>query len=317
VWVVVAALDFPGRNGEDMKKRSILIAGPTASGKSGLAIDLASGCDGVVINADSMQVYDVLRVLTARPSDGEMADMPHLLFGHIHPSSPYSVAHWLEDVTRAIDEVRREGQTPVLVGGTGLYFKALLQGLSAVPEIDETIRKQLRERSQDDLEGLHSELQALDPVSGRKLHASDTQRIVRALEVVMSTGKTLPWWQMQRKSAPWAEADDARRILLMPERQVLHQRIAARFHTMVDQGALEEVQQLLDLGLNTQMPAMRAIGVKQLAMYLEGAVALPEAIELAIAATRQYAKRQSTFFRHQFEQGWEITTSGNVDYQVH
>jgi tRNA dimethylallyltransferase len=291
--------------------RCILIAGPTASGKSGLAVDLARRHNGIVINADSMQIYDVLNVLTARPSADDMANVEHLLFGHIHPSTPYSIAKWLHEASSAISSVEGKGMTPILVGGTGLYFKALLEGLSPVPEIDGEIRRHLRERSETDVGGLYSELQQLDPVSHGLLRPSDSQRIVRALEVVKSTGKTLPWWQERDTDTGFLAGKKPNKILLMPERLLLHERIEQRFKSMIDHGALEEVRQLIGLGIDENMPPMRAIGVRQLAGHIAGDLTIDEAIELSVIATRQYAKRQTTFFRHQFDGGWQIINSAN------
>jgi len=297
-------------------KRCILIAGPTASGKSGLAVDLAGRYNGVVINADSMQVYDVLNVLTARPDPSEMAGIEHRLFGHISPDQLYSIALWLEEVRKLIEAVEKKGQTPILVGGTGLYFKALLEGLSPVPKIDADIRRELRERSEGELSDLYRELGELDPVSAGLLRPTDSQRIVRALEVIKSTGKPLPWWQSRDGGAGLLAKRNPARVLLMPERKVLHERIEQRFHRMMDSGALEEVRQLLALDIDPKMPVMGAIGVRQLAKALDGTLELEEAIGLSVIATRQYAKRQTTFFRHQFDGSWQVIASPNDDFSM-
>ncbi len=285
-------------------KRAILIAGPTASGKSALAVEMAKKHDGLVINADSMQVYNILKEITARPDEQEMQGIEHVMFGHVHPATPYSVAVWLQEAEVALEQARLSRKMPILVGGTGLYFKALLEGLSVVPEIDPVIRRQLREASDHDISLLYRELAELDSVAVSRLEPGDSQRIVRALEVVKSTGKTLSWWQNQKKQKPVLRSDECEKIVLLPDRDVLKARIAHRFANMVDNGAIEEVEKLLELGLGSEMPAMRAIGVLQLANYLEGEFALEKAIELSVIATRQYAKRQMTWFRHQFDETW-------------
>ena len=285
-------------------KPAILIAGPTASGKSALAVEMAKKLDGVVINADSMQVYGILKEITARPDDQEMQGIEHLMFGHVHPAKPYSVAVWLQEAGESLERARLQGKIPILVGGTGLYFKGLLEGLSAVPEIDPVIRRHLRDASDHDIAPLYRELAELDNVAASRLEPGDSQRIVRALEVVKSTGKPLSWWQVQKKQEPVLRSDDCEKIVLLPDRDVLKARIANRFANMVDNGAIEEVEKLLELGLDTEMPAMRAIGVMQLANYLKGEIPLEEAMELSVIATRQYAKRQMTWFRHQFDETW-------------
>lgn len=297
---------------ESNQSKAILIAGPTASGKSALAINLAKKHDGIVINTDSMQVYSVLHQLTARPDEHEMDGIDHQLFGHIHPSQAYSVAEWLNEVSDLLGKIGASNQTPIFVGGTGLYFKAMLEGLSEVPPIDRDLRRELRDKSLVDLEALFRELQSLDPVGAAKLEAGDSQRIVRALEVVKSTGKSLTHWQNQKPGPSILSAGDCQKIVLSPPRPLLHERIAFRFDKMVDSGAIEEVKALLELGLDQEMPAMRAIGVSQLQDHIEGKTSLEQAIELSVIATRQYAKRQSTWFRHQFDDSWTHISDPNA-----
>lgn len=277
-----------------------MIAGPTASGKSGAAIEIANRKNGVVINCDSMQIYEILSILTARPDPQDLERAEHRLFGYVNPSQSYSVARWLSDIDAVIGEVRNRGKTPIIVGGTGLYLKSLMEGLSAIPEIDPDIRSALRVAAQSSSSSLYEELQSLDPLSAESLEPGDSQRIVRALEVIKSTGKPLGWWQTRQKSEPILPADQCERYLLMPDRAQLHARIGSRFHQMIEMGALEEVKALLALGLSSDKPAMRAIGVEHLAKAIGGLDLLDEAIEKSIISTRQYAKRQCTFFKHQF-----------------
>lgn len=289
-----------------MIKDAILIAGPTASGKTGLAIELAKKHNGAIINTDSMQVYDILSILTARPQPYEMQDIPHLLFGHVHPSKLYSTAKWILDVERALVEVREMGKMPIFAGGTGLYFKALLEGLSPIPEIKGEIRIKWRLFAETADEGaLHEKLQSLDAKSADNLKKGDTQRLVRALEVIDGTGKPLHYWQAQKNKKPVLNGKNCEKIVLSPPRDLLRERAKLRFSQMIEQGALDEVTNLLALKLSDDLPAMRAIGVKFLAQYLDKQISLEKASELSINATRQYAKRQGTWFRNQFDADWQ------------
>jgi len=285
----------------------LLIAGPTASGKTGLAIRAAQENDAVVINADSMQVYSDLRVITARPSNEEIASAPHQLFGHVDGSVAYSVARWLEDLQRIIEEQGLASRKLIFVGGTGLYFNALLEGLSPVPSIDDKVREKWRVSGQFiSASELHKELQRLDSGMARELRESDRQRVIRALEVVESTGRSLLDWQKE-KGEPFFNANlSVGKVLLMPDRALLHERINQRFDQMVAEGALDEVKLLLERRLDPSLPVMKAIGVPHLSQYFNGNEPLEEAIEKAKAATRQYAKRQSTWFRNSFGEGWAI-----------
>ncbi|MCB1386778.1 MAG: tRNA (adenosine(37)-N6)-dimethylallyltransferase MiaA [Nitratireductor sp.] len=287
-----------------MTVRAILIAGPTASGKTELALRLAERFGGEVVNADSMQVYAGLRLITARPNDGETARAPHHLFGHVDPADGYSVAHWLADAERSMRAIAGRGGLPILAGGTGLYFNGLLKGLNAVPPVDPGIRAELRERAAAGDDGLFLELEAADPQTASKLRPGDTQRVARALEVVRSTGRPLSWWQAQPTSRPLLSGGDYAGVVLEPERAVLRERIAARFRAMVAQGALEEAADFMARGLPAVRPAMRAIGMGELSAHLRGEISLEAAMALAITATQQYAKRQSTWFRNQFGVEW-------------
>ncbi|WP_064839477.1 MULTISPECIES: tRNA (adenosine(37)-N6)-dimethylallyltransferase MiaA [unclassified Rhizobium] len=284
---------------------AILITGPTASGKSALAVELAKRHDGVVVNADSMQVYDTLRVLTARPSEEEMQGVPHHLYGHVPAGAAYSTGSWLRDVSTLLPSLRAADRLPVFVGGTGLYFKALTGGLSDMPQIPEDLREELRTRLlAEGPEGLHSELEAIDPAMSASLNRQDGQRIVRALEVFKATGRSIA--DFQGRSGPVViDAGQARKIVVLPDRAVLHQRINGRFEKMLDQGAEDEVRALLALDLPAEAPVMKAIGVSQIAAMLNGGMTRDEVLEKGAAATRQYAKRQMTWFRNQMDDSWE------------
>ncbi len=283
---------------------AILITGPTASGKSALALRLARERGGVVINADSMQVYDTLRVLTARPSEEEMEGVPHLLYGHVPASSLYSTGEWLREISALLPDLRKQGRFPVIVGGTGLYFKALTGGLSDMPAIPDEIRDRLRARLiEEGAAVLHAELSQRDPAMAQGLQPGDGQRIVRALEVIEATGKSIR--DFQKANGPViVDPERAQKFVVLPERPVLHDRINRRFETMMESGAVEEVKALLALNLPPDATAMKAIGVSQIADMLAGRMSEAEVIEKSAAATRQYAKRQMTWFRNQMGPDW-------------
>lgn len=282
---------------EDVHSRVILIAGPTASGKSGFALRLAAEIGGAVINADSMQVYRELSIITARPSVEEMAQLPHKLYGFVPSAEAYSVGRYLADATAAIAEARAERLVPILVGGTGLYFKALLEGLSPLPAIDPEIRAHWRLRAEDvGAVRLHEELARRDPESAQRLMPSDKQRIVRALEVLDSTGRTIGEWQ-KLPGVPVVRAEDAVPLLIVADRAQLMARIDARFDAMLAAGVLDEVRAFASLGLSEELPAVRAHGVRPLMAHLRGEISLDAAAEGSKAETRQYAKRQVTWHR--------------------
>ena len=293
-----------------MRKNITLIAGPTASGKSALARQIAAESGGVVVNTDSMQVYDVLYILTARPSLEDMEGLPHFLFGHVAPSSLYSTGKWLADASALIEDPALHGRHLVFVGGTGMYFRALLGGMSQIPEIAPEVRQFWREEiAARGPEALHGELTRRDAETAARLKPQDSQRIARALEVHTSSGVPISVWQKQ-KGQPLVDGAAARKIRLIPNRQLLRERIDRRFAVMAGAGAVEEVQRLLALNLDPALPAMKAIGVAEIAGWLRGEWTLPEAVARASAATRQYAKRQETFLRHQMGEEWQRMQPG-------
>lgn len=277
--------------------RPILIAGPTASGKSALALAIAEEVGGTIINADSMQVYRELRVLTARPSLAEEARVPHALYGFVSAREAYSAGRFVRDAADAIAKARGEGRRPVVVGGTGLYFKALLEGLSPIPEVRDDVRafwraEAVRRGSGD----LFRELERRDPVMAKRLAPSDAQRIVRALEVLDSTGRSLGAWQTQ-KGTPVLKETETIRFVVQVDRSELHARADARFAEMMEGGAIEEARALEEMQLNPGLPAMRAIGVAPLIRLLRGEIGSAAAVAAAQAETRQYIKRQDTWLR--------------------
>jgi tRNA dimethylallyltransferase len=287
---------------------AVLIAGPTASGKSALALNLAREHGGAVINADAMQVYRELRILSARPDVGEEARAPHYLYGFASVHAPFSVGLWLDAAKGAIDAVRARGLVPIIAGGTGLYFAALLNGLSPIPDIHASIRVETRQRLAElGNERFHAELLARDPVMGARLNPGDSQRMVRAWEVIEATGQSLAEWQMLKGSP--VLSGEIGRYVLKPNRDWLIARIARRFEAMIEAGALEEVRALLPL--DPALPSARALGVPQLRAHLEGRLTLVQAIEQAVAQTRQYSKRQTTWFRHQMPD-WSVIERSEV-----
>ncbi|WFP79349.1 tRNA (adenosine(37)-N6)-dimethylallyltransferase MiaA [Mesorhizobium sp. WSM4906] len=307
----MSGIENSGRQaGKGRVKNAILIAGPTASGKSALALDLAERLGGVIVNTDSMQGYSVLDVLTARPSAAEMARVPHFLYGHVHPSTAYSTGAWLRDVTRLIEQGVLSGRPAAFVGGTGLYFRALAEGISEMPDIPPSVRERWRyELKEQGAERLHRILMREDSAVAMQLRPTDGQRIVRALEVLDTSGRSILDWQAAR-GQPLIDRDSARFLVIEPDRGELVARIEARFDQMLDKRALDEVRQLMALDLAPNLPAMKAIGVRELQAALAGQMSFPEAIERAKIATRQYAKRQTTWFRHQLGPEWQRLRPG-------
>ena len=273
----------------------LLIFGPTASGKSALAITLAERDNGQIINADSMQVYAELDILSARPSRADEARVPHSLYGFVPAQQAYSVGRYVLDAARAIDEAVQVGRRPIIVGGTGLYFKALLEGLSPIPAVDEEVRAHWRQMAE--IHGANALWQILserDPQMALRLDPNDAQRIVRALEVIDSSGKSLAEWQSQRGS-PVIEQALCEKLILMPDRETLHAKAEARFDAMMAAGALDEAKRLSDLNLDPGLPASRALGVAPLIAAVRGEVTIVDAVSRAKAETRQYIKRQTTW----------------------
>lgn len=260
---------------------------------------LAEKHDGVVINADSMQVYRDLRIITARPSLEDERRVPHRLFGHVDAAENYSVGRWCEEAAAALAVTARTARTAILVGGTGLYFSALTRGLAAVPPIPPEIRDEVRARlDSDGVAALHAELKWRDPAAAARLMPGDRARITRALEVVLATGRSLIDWHGTNKP-PGLDAAGAAKIFLMPDRDGLLRRIDARFDAMMAAGALDEVRTLAARGLDPALPAMKAHGVPWLIRHLDGDLALDQAVAEAKRDTRQYTKRQATWFRNQ------------------
>ena len=289
--------DPPPRGGREFSGRTALIvAGPTASGKSALALEIARRMGGTIINADSMQVYRELRVLTARPTVAEEAELPHALYGVRPAAAPGSAAWWREAALAAMAQAVAGGRTPILCGGTGMYFHSLINGLSAIPEVTPEAREEARSLlKQLGPAALHARLTEVDPLTASRLRSTDSQRLARAWEVWRSSGRGLAFWQAEPGEAP---AWTFRAILLTPPRDALRPAIEGRFSAMLAEGALDEVRALLALGLDPTLPAMRAHGVPELAAHLRGEITLDEAARRATLATGQYAKRQATWFRH-------------------
>jgi tRNA dimethylallyltransferase len=281
------------------KPKISLIAGPTASGKSALALALAEKLGGVIVNADSMQVYRDLRVITARPTPEEEAHEPHRLYGHVDAAVNFSVGRWRTEAADVVAAIKRDGRVAIVVGGTGLYFNALTRGLAAVPPIPAHIRSEVRGRLESEgVEALHAELTQRDPATAARLMPRDRARVSRALEVVLATGRSLTQWHDDNMPAG-VDASRAAKIFLMPDRDELLRRIDARFDAMMAAGALEEVRALAARKLDPNLPAMKAHGVPWLIRHLNGEIALAEAVEGGKRDTRQYTKRQATWFRNQ------------------
>jgi tRNA dimethylallyltransferase len=286
---------------------AVLIAGPTASGKSALAVALARRFGGVVINADSMQVYRDLQIITARPTPEEMGEVPHRLYGHVDGAVNHSAAAYVAEAASLLAELERAGVLPVVVGGTGLYFKALTEGLSEIPPVPEEVRAEFRAWALPrETSELHAELARKDPEMAARLRPSDRLRIMRALEVLLATGRSLASFQGARQPGPLA-GRSLLRLFLTPERELVRARIDARFETMMTQGALDEVAALRERRLDPLLPVMRAHGVPGLIAHLDGRLSLAEAVARGQADTRAYAKRQMTWFRHQMA-GWTAVT---------
>ena len=289
---------------------AVCIAGATASGKSALAMAVAEGVDGTIINADSMQVYHGMPIITASPSASlgaeDYAAIPHRLFGYVAPETRYSQAQWLGDARNAMAECRAENRLPLLVGGTGLYFKAAFEGIAPIPDIPPNVRAEAQAILESaGVEGLHQRLLEVDADLARRLAPSDRQRVLRGMEVWLATGTPLSQWQKQPKQG--ALGGRILKIYLRPPRATLYARIEARFDAMLEQGAEDEVKALLAQGLDADLPAMKALGVKALTASINGTCTRDEAIAEAKRDSRRYAKRQFTWFDHQY--GADLTIS--------
>ena len=296
--ISVATRDMQVNSLQESSK-AVLIAGPTASGKSALALELAQKTGGVIINADSMQVYRDLRVITARPTPEEEARVPHRLYGHVDAAVNFSAGHWVADAAAVLAEVRAQNRLPLFVGGSGLYFKALTRGLSAVPPIPPEIRQGVRARlERDGVQALHAELAQRDPATAERLKPRDRTRIARALEVVEATGRSLTDWHREGLP-PLLPPGQFSALFLAPDRDQLYARIDARYDAMLAAGALEEVAALAARHLDPLLPAMKAHGVPVLIRHLKGEITREQAAAIGRADTRHYAKRQFTWFRHQ------------------
>ena len=278
----------------------VLIAGPTASGKSALALALAQQINGVIVNADSAQIYRDLRILSAAPTSDDLQRAEHQLYGVQDGALPCSAAEWAAMARGEVAEIHAKSCTPILVGGTGLYLRTLLDGIAPVPAIDPDVRARVREA---DVADNYLKLRTFDPQRAEKLKPGDTARINRALEVILSTGRTLSEWQEQREGGI-ADAVELRPLVLLPPRKWLYARCDERFTRMIDEGAVSEVEALLARNLNPNLPVMRAIGVRDISSYLRGEATLDEAIATGQQATRRYAKRQYTWFAHQPPAEW-------------
>lgn len=287
-------------------KSAVLIAGPTASGKSALALRLARERDGIIINADALQVYGVLRLITARPSDADLAQAPHLLYGTVPPSTRFSTGDWSRAAKAMIAE--HADRTVIFAGGTGLYFESLVSGFAEIPHVPpEAVAAAEAEIAGLDREGRGRLIAARDPVIAARLSAPDPQRVTRALAVLKATGRSLASFQDEAQ-AGLLDDHKLERLVLNPDRDVLRQRIARRFETMFAEGAVDEVRALLTLELDASLPVMKAIGVPEIAAMLRGELTETDAIERAVVATRQYAKRQRTWFRARMTD-WQWVTA--------
>lgn len=281
-----------------VSRRAVLIAGPTASGKSALALEKARALDGVIVNADSMQVYDTLSIVTARPQADELALAEHRLYGFVPAATRFSTGGWLGAVAELMADPALLGRPLIFAGGTGLYFEALLNGVALVPEVPAEIVERIEAEIGDlDREGRKALLAERDPAMVARLPEPDRQRLVRALSVLEATGKSLALWQDEGQ-AGLLDGFEVERLVLNPDREVLRARIARRFAAMVDQGAVEEVAALMVQNLDASLPVMKAIGVREIAAWQAGEMSREAAIERAVIGTQQYAKRQRTWFRN-------------------
>jgi tRNA dimethylallyltransferase len=293
---------------------ALLIMGPTASGKSALALALAQRLGGEIVNADSMQVYRDFRILTARPTREEEGRAPHHLYGHVDAGELYSTGRWLTDALAAVDAIRARGAAPIIVGGTGLYFKALTQGLADIPAADPEIRAALRERAAvEGAPALHAELARHDPKTAARLEPNDAPRILRALEVLETTGESIS--ALQAATTPALAPSEWVGMALTPDREALYAAINARFDQMLAEGALDEVRAFAARNLDPSLPATKAHGAPALMAHLRGELSLAEAVESAKRDTRRYAKRQFTWIAGQLPD-WPRIAETNLEARI-
>jgi tRNA dimethylallyltransferase len=292
--------------------RVLVVAGPTASGKSDLAVDIAEEFGGVVINADSMQIYEGLEIVTAAPGPAARQRAPHKLYGIRDPAIPCSAGDWLALATQEICLAHEVGLLPIVVGGTGMYLRTLMSGIAQMPSVPSEIRDDVRSRMvRDGSAALHGELMAVDPVSGARINVSDSQRIARAIEIYETTGRTLTEWQGDGPETATSAVYNFQTILLEPPRDLLYATCNARFEKMLVSGALDEIRALASRNLDAALPAMKALGIPYLLRHLAGDMSLDEACKASQQVTRNYVKRQGTWFRNQFIADLSIDTQYN------
>ena len=298
-------------------KKPILIAGPTASGKSTLAINIARKCNGAIINADALQVYEGWNILTARPADKDLAQCPHYMYGHVAMDQSYSVGGWLRDIKQQVVECAKRGERPVIVGGTGLYFTALTQGLADIPKVPDEVRQKADQMAIDQGRGVFAEILKLkDPDTYARIDVLNPARTQRAWEVLEATGTGLSKWQANQQ-APIVPEGEAHLISLTSDTNWLNARIDKRFDTMVSLGALEECRAAMDSWWDEILPSCKAIGAKELIYHLKGELGLTEAVEAAKLQSRRYAKRQRTWFRSRMQTWHKLHISDNeIDYSL-
>lgn len=285
---------------QDNKIPIVVICGATASGKSSLALSIVKEIDSVIINADSMQVYSEIPVVTAQPSVGELQSYPHELYGVMSVNEACSVAQWIAMVLPIIDRCRNAGKVPILVGGTGMYISGLMDGLSVIPEIPDSVRKETQELlHMNGNQFIHDKLAELDSISAEKLNVNDTQRIIRAYEVVCHTGKPISYWHNQKRS--FYDKKEFLTFCVDIDRKKLYKQCEKRFDMMLDNGAIEEVERLNYAKINPELPAMKALGVPEILKLIRGEWELDMVVENAKRSTRRYAKRQMTWFRNQLK----------------
>ncbi|MGB3456793.1 MAG: tRNA (adenosine(37)-N6)-dimethylallyltransferase MiaA [Litorimonas sp.] len=284
----------------ELDRPVVCIAGPTASGKSDYALDVAKAVGGEIVNADALQVYTDLTVLSARPTEAEMEGIPHHLFGHVAGGTAYSTGQWLREVAPVLEDIDRRGRVAVLVGGTGLYFQSLFKGLADIPEVPDSLQSQLDAQA---ICELRAEAERVDPVAAARVLGDDPQRLARIVGVHKATGRALSAWQAE--THPVITPDRAHRAVLLPDRAALYDRINRRFDHMVEAGGLDEARRVADRDYPIRSPILKAIGLSHLLRHLDGELDLDRAVELAKRDTRRFAKRQMSWFRNRCAD-WDV-----------